>query len=133
MQQLKNSLVLRKDDYDIIQSLLRSTYQKHSFDRKNVEELQLDLKRAKLVTPEKFPSDAVGLNSRVKIKEETNDKIMEFIVVTPEKANVKERKISVMAPIGAALIGFRQGQQVKWQVPSGKKTFTIMEVSNHRD
>ncbi len=133
MQQLKNSLVLRKEDYDIIQSLLRNTYQKNSFDRKNVEELQLDLKRAKLVTPEKFPPDAVGLNSRVKIKEDTNDKIMEFIVVTPEKANVKEKKISVMAPIGAALIGFRQGQQVKWQVPSGKKTFTIMEVSNQHD
>lgn len=75
----------------------------------------------------------MGLNSRVKIKEDTNDKIMEFIVVTPEKANVKEKKISVMAPIGAALIGFRQGQQVKWQVPSGKKTFTIMEVSNQHD
>ena len=133
MQRSKSSLVLRKDDYDIIQSLLRNTYQKHSFDRKNIEELQLDLKKAKLVSPEKFPVDAVRLNSRVKIKEDTNDKIMVFVVVTPEKANIKERKISVMAPIGAALIGFRQGQQVKWQVPSGKKTFTIMEVSNQHD
>jgi regulator of nucleoside diphosphate kinase len=130
MQQPKNSLVLRKDDYDVIRSLLRNTYQKHSFDRKNIEELQLDLKRAKLVTRENFPPDVVRLNSRVKIKEEPNDKILELIVVTPEKANVKERKISVTAPIGAALIGFRQGQRVKWQVPSGKKTFTIMEVYN---
>ena len=131
MQQSINSLVLRKDDYDIIRSLLRNTDQKHFFDRKNVEELQLDLKRAKLVTPENFPPDVVRLNSRVKIREETNDKVLEFIVVTPEKANVRERKISVMAPIGAALIGFRQGQRVNWQVPSGKKTFTIMEVDNH--
>jgi regulator of nucleoside diphosphate kinase len=112
---------------------LRNTDQKHSFDRKNVEELQLDLKRAKLVTPENFPQDVVRLNSRVKIKEESNDKIFEFIVVTPEKANVKEHKISVMAPLGAALIGFSEGQRVNWQVPSGKKTFTIVEVDNMYD
>ena len=133
MQHSIYSPVLRNDDYDIIRSLLRNTYQKHSVDRKNMEELQHDLKRAKLVTPENFPPDVVRLNSRVKIKEESNDKILEFIVVTPEKANVRERRISVMAPIGAALIGFREGQKVKWQVPSGKKTFTIMEVHNYHD
>jgi regulator of nucleoside diphosphate kinase len=35
-----------------------------------------------------------------------------------------------MAPIGMALIGFRKGQKVKWQVPAGKKTFTIVDVIN---
>jgi regulator of nucleoside diphosphate kinase len=130
MRQLRNSLVLRKDDYEIIQSYLKTGPHKHSFDRKNAEELRMELKRARLVSPDKFPGDAVGLNSKVKIKEDQNDKILEFILVTPDKADIKERKKSVMAPIGTALIGFRQGQKVKWQVPSGKKTFTIMEVSN---
>lgn len=130
MKQSGNNLVLRIDDHEIIQSCLRNSFQKHSFDRKNAEELKLELKRAKLVSPEKFPADVVRLNSKVKIREDNNDKIIEFIVVTPDKADIKERKISVMAPIGAALIGFRQGQKVKWQVPSGKKTFTIVEVTN---
>ena len=52
------------------------------------------------------------------------------MLVTPDKADIKQRRISVMAPIGTALIGFRQGEKVKWQVPAGKKTFTIMEVIN---
>ncbi|WP_315818658.1 GreA/GreB family elongation factor [Paraflavitalea speifideaquila] len=43
---------------------------------------------------------------------------------------MKARKVSVVAPVGAALIGFRQGQKVSWQVPAGKKTFTILEVIN---
>ena len=133
MQQSKNSLVLRRDDYEIILSYLRSSSQKHYFDRKNAEELKLELKKAKLVGPEKFPVDVVRLNSKVKVQEDQNNSIMEFTLVTPDKADIKERKISVMAPIGAALIGFRQGQKVKWQVPSGKKTFTIMEVRNHYD
>lgn len=132
MQQ-RNNLILRKDDYETIQSYLKNGPHKHSFDRKNAEELKVELKKAKLVSPANFPKDGVRLNSRVKIKEDQNDKTMEFILVTPDKADIKERKISVMAPIGTALIGFRQGQKVKWRVPSGKKTFTIMEVSNNYD
>ena len=130
MRQLKNSLVLRKDDFEIIQSYLRSGPHKHSFDRKDADEIKLELKKAKLVSADNFPADVVGLNSKVKVIEDQNDKVIELILVTPDKADIKERKISVMAPMGIALIGFRQGQKVNWQVPSGKKTFTIMEVSN---
>jgi regulator of nucleoside diphosphate kinase len=133
MQRSRNSLILRKDDYEIIRSYLKTGPHKHSFDRKNAEELKVELKKAKLVSPDKFPEDAVRLNSKVKLKEDRHDKVLELILVTPDKANIKERKISVMAPIGTALIGFRQGQKVKWQVPSGKKTFTIMEVLNQYD
>ena len=48
----------------------------------------------------------------------------------PDKADIKQRKISILSPIGTALIGFRQGENIRWQVPSGKKTFTILEVNN---
>jgi len=61
---------------------------------------------------------------------EDQDDLMELMLVTPDKADIKKRKISIMAPIGAALIGFRQGEKVKWSVPGGKKTFTIVEVIN---
>lgn len=86
--------------------------------------------KQKLVSKKDFPSDVVRLNSKVKIKTEGRDGLMELMLVTPDKADIKERKISIMAPIGTALIGFRQGQEVRWQVPAGRKTFTIMEVSN---
>jgi regulator of nucleoside diphosphate kinase len=54
------------------------------------------------------------------------------MLVAPDKADIKEKRISVMSPIGTALIGFRKGQKVKWQVPAGKKTFTILEVINEQ-
>lgn len=130
MQNLKNQLVLRKDDYEILISCLRNGQMRSAFDRQNLEDLETEIKRAKLVNPENFPSDVVRLNSIVRIKEEDKDKVMELTLVTPDKADIKQRKISVMAPIGTALIGFQQGQKVKWQVPSGNKTFTIMEVIN---
>jgi len=130
MQKQNNQLVLRKDDYEILISYLNNIHGRGAFDRKNAEELKNELKKAKLVNKANFPGNVVRLNSKVKIKSEKKDEIMELVIVTPDKANIKERKISIMAPLGTALIGFRQGQKVKWQVPSGKKTFTIMEVIN---
>jgi len=82
------------------------------------------------VSKEDFPIDVVRLNSTVKVRAEDQDDLMELMLVTPDKADIKKRKISIMAPIGAALIGFRQGEKVKWSVPGGKKTFTIVEVIN---
>ena len=130
MKKTNNQLVLLRDDYDLMRSLMSNRSGKTLFDRRNTEELVAELKKAKLVGIDEFPHDAVRLNSTVKVKTEDKDEILELIVVTPDKADIKERKISIMAPIGMALIGFRKGQTVTWQVPAGKKNFTIVEVIN---
>ena len=131
MKEIKNTLVLRKDDYTLLSSYLNNMRIQSSFDRQNAEELSAELKKATVVNNDDFPHDVVGLNSKVRIKTEGKHEEMELIIVTPEKANIKETKISIMAPIGTALIGFRRGQKVKWKVPSGNKTFTILEVNNY--
>jgi regulator of nucleoside diphosphate kinase len=130
MQKLKNQLILLREDYKLLMSYLNGWHRKSAFDRRNAEELHNELKKAKLVSKDAFPSDVVRLNSAVKIKTDGKDEILKLTLVTPDEADIKENKISIMAPIGAALIGFRQGQKVKWHVPGGKKTFTIMEVVN---
>ena len=119
-----------KDDYNLLKTYLNNRSGKTTFDRQNAEDLLAELKKAKLVSKDEFPADVVRLNSTVRIKPEDKDYVMELMIVTPDKADIKERKISIMSPIGTALIGFRQGENVKWQVPSGKKTFTILEVNN---
>lgn len=130
MKKTNNRLVLLVDDYKLLISYLNGGHSKTAFDRRNAEDLRIELKKAKLVNKDDFPDDIVRLNSKVRIKAEDNEKVMELMLVTPDKADIKQRRISVMAPIGTALIGFRQGEKVKWQVPAGKKTFTIMEVIN---
>jgi regulator of nucleoside diphosphate kinase len=130
MQNINKRLVLRKDDYNLLTSYLTGGNRRTAFDRRNAEDLQGELKKATLVNKDDFPPDVVRINSIVRIKAEDKNEIMEFMLVTPDKADIKEKKISVMAPIGTALIGFRKGQKVKWQVPAGNKTFTILEVIN---
>lgn len=130
MQALNKQLILRKDDYNLLVSYLKSGLSNSMFNRQDAAELQTELKKATLVNTDDFPPDVVGLNSKVKIKSEGKKDILELMLVMPDKADIKKRKISIMAPIGTALLGFRQGQVVKWQVPSGKKKFTIIEVAN---
>jgi regulator of nucleoside diphosphate kinase len=130
MQKIKSRLVLAKEDYEVIMFYIRRGSPTITFNRQDAEELEIELKKAKVVDKEDLPDDVVRLNSKVTVKEEKENKMMELTVVTPEKANIKERLISVMSPIGTALIGFRKGQRIRWKVPSGKKTFTIMDVQN---
>jgi regulator of nucleoside diphosphate kinase len=133
MKKEKEGLLLRQDDYEVLLSYLRGTQINTAFDRHNAEDLQMELKKAKLVNKQDFPPDVVRINSKVKIRENSKNSVMELVLVTPDKADIKQRRISIMAPIGTALIGFRKGQKVAWQVPSGRKTFTIMEVTNTAD
>ena len=109
-------------------SCLKKGLNRNSFNRKDSEELETEIKKARLVKSEELPTDAVRLNSTVTIKDEKDAKIIQVIVVTPDKANIKQKKISIMSPIGRALIGFRKGQKIRWEVPAGKKTFTILDV-----
>ena len=126
MQKIKEKLVLSKNDYEIIRSNIRN--HQGSFNRQDAEELIIELKKARLVLPDEVPPDVVRLNSRVIIRDEKENKLIEISVVTPEKADMKQRRISVLSPIGTALIGYRKGDKVRWKVPAGLKTFTILEV-----
>lgn len=130
MPATNSGLVLRMDDYKTLISYLNGANPKTAFDRGNAEALQAELKKATLVDKKDFPADVVRINSMVWVKSDEKDDVMQLMLVTPDKANIKERKISVMAPMGTALIGFRKGQKVTWRVPAGERTFTILEVNN---
>ena len=132
MQTTKKQLILTEDDYNLLHAYLNTGLHRSAFDRRSADMLQAELRKAKLVNKNEFPHDVVRLNSKVKEKADHNEDVNELILVTPDRANIKEKKVSIMAPIGTALIGFRQGEQVKWQVPAGKKSFTILEVVNEQ-
>ena len=130
MQNTRKQLIVRKDDYEIIMNYLKQGLGRNNFNRKDVEDLETELRRAKLVNKEELPGDIVRLNSIVTIKDEKEAKPLQVTVVTPDKSDIKQRKISIMSPIGTALIGFKKGEKVSWKVPAGKKTFTIVDVIN---
>jgi len=130
MQKVKEQLMLTKYDYEVILSNLKNGLVQATFNKQDAEELSEELKKAKLVDDEDMPPDVVRLNSSVTVKEERENKVLKITIVMPERADIKQKKVSIMSPIGTALIGYRKGSKVSWKVPAGRRTFTILEVSN---
>lgn len=130
MKKIKNNLILLKDDYDLLNMYIRSGMHISRRDMKNAEELKEELKKAVVMEKEHFPADVVRLNSKVKIEDKSTGRLFEFTLVLPEKANLGLGRISILAPLGTALIGYRESQEIEWVVPAGKKNFNILEVNN---
>ncbi|MEO5946424.1 MAG: GreA/GreB family elongation factor [Chitinophagaceae bacterium] len=128
MKKEKTPIIMGINDYNTIIHHLTYYVGQNTFSGKDAIELGKELKKAKVVDTEYLPPDVVRLNSKVTIRDEKEGRLLELMVVTPDKADIKQRKISVLSPIGTALIGFCKGHKLNWKVPSGTKSFTILEV-----
>ncbi len=130
MTKKNKQLLLIEEDYQLLNAYLNGSRSRTSFDPQNAAILKEEIKKARRVKKDVIPGDVVRINSSVRIRKENDSKELELTIVTPEQADIKNRKISVMAPIGTALIGFRKGETVKWKVPAGTVSYTIIEVVN---
>jgi regulator of nucleoside diphosphate kinase len=127
---IANDVILLKEDFEILNSYVKTQHGMQVNEKENFSKLYGEIKKAQIVDPEDFPSNVVRLGSTVKVKDLETKRDLEITIVLPQQADIKQKKISVLAPIGTALIGFRKGRKVSWNVPAGKKDFKIMEVTN---
>ena len=98
------------------------------FSTNDINKLMSEINRAKVVKPKRIPPDVVTMNSIVKI---TNlDKNISYTIqlVYPENADTKAKRISIFAPIATALLGYRKGDIVDWEVPQGNTTIRIDDI-----
>jgi regulator of nucleoside diphosphate kinase len=125
-----NPVILLKNDFEILNGFVKNLQGMQVNEKENFRKLYDEIRKAQVVKEEDFPSDVVRLDSRVVIKDLQTKRDMTITVVLPQNADIKQKKVSVLAPLGTALIGFRKGQKVSWEVPSGRKDFKILEVDN---
>ena len=98
----------------------------------NKKQLLAELNSAKVMSDEELPEEAICMDSEVEIQEVISKQKFTFQIVLPSEANMKQNKISVFAPIGIALLGYRTGSKVKWEMPNGLKTFEVLKVNNSK-
>ena len=130
MHKQREQLLVTKDDHAVIMGHIKSGLHRSTFNHQEAEALQAELKKALIVERDQLPEDVVCLNSTVTVNDEMAKRTIEITLVTPEKADIKRNKISILSPIGTALLGFRKGAKVAWKVPAGLKTFSILDVQN---
>lgn len=97
-------------------------------DNPYLENLEDELDKARVVDPKNIPDNVVTMNSIVRIKDLDTGEEKTFTLVFPGKTNITENAVSILAPIGTALIGYREGDIIEWEVPAGTKRFQVMEV-----
>lgn len=83
------------------------------------EALEAELDDAEVVDPSQIPSDVVTMNSRVRYVDEHTGEEHEVTLVYPFEANADEGRVSILAPVGAALLGLAIGQSIAWLMPDG--------------
>ena len=131
MKKKKQKLQLRRRDYDLLLRYVHSRMTPMSGEQKNAEQLYEELKSAKVYEDnESLPEDVIGLFSDVEVEEKQSGRSMKFSIVLPTQANMSKQRLSIFAPLAIALMGYRKGQEITWEMPSGKKIFHVKEVSN---
>jgi regulator of nucleoside diphosphate kinase len=96
--------------------------------RDDLRGLEGELEHAHVVAPADVPPDVITMNSKARVRDVETDEEMTYTLVFPDKANVDEGKISVVAPIGTAMLGQRVGDEFEWEVPAGSVRLRVEEV-----
>jgi regulator of nucleoside diphosphate kinase len=93
------------------------------------EKLEEELVRAQVVPREQIPADVVTMHSRVVFEDEGTGERREITLVYPGSADIGAGKVSVLTPVGTALLGLRVGQSMELELPGGgKRRYRVAEV-----
>ncbi len=96
--------------------------------RDDLRGLQSELENARVVAPADVPPDVITMNSKARLRDLDTGEEMIFTLVFPGNADIEHDKISVVAPIGTAMLGHRVGDEFSWEVPAGSVRLRVEEV-----
>lgn len=115
-------------DYTKLRLLLSTTLYSSAHNAAH-RKLREELDRAAVLDPAVFPADVVTLDSTVTFEDLATGEFEEYTITFPERADVDSKRISILAPIGTALIGCRVGDIVKWATPGGIRKLKVRHVT----
>jgi regulator of nucleoside diphosphate kinase len=123
-----SKIIINRLDYARIKKCINDAKQFKSITSIEADNLLKELDSAKIMEPESIPSNVVTMNSIAKITFLSNDKQVQFQIVYPDKANLKDNKISIFSPIATSLIGYKVNDEIEWIVPGGLTKIRIDEI-----
>jgi regulator of nucleoside diphosphate kinase len=124
---VRDRIFITEADFDKLRRLIagrRST----GVDAEHLNELEQELERAEVLGDgEPIPSDVVTMNSEVRLIDLDSGEIKVYKLVFPSQAR-SENALSVLAPIGTAILGYRVGSVIEWRVPRGVRRLKVLDV-----
>jgi regulator of nucleoside diphosphate kinase len=122
-------LIVTHMDYHNIMSLLENPgYMTTDEMRENAKRLKTDLMAAEKVNDDEIPYEYVKMHTVFELKSDGEPNGRTITLVYPEEADIEKNMVSILSPVGSAVIGYRLGDTVKWKVPAGESFLKISKI-----
>jgi len=121
-------LRLTTADHERLRLLVDAAIQSQPRLRETLAPLQAELKRAEVLAAADIPSNVVVMGATVQIEDRESGELDTYTLVYPEQADGAEGRLSILAPIGMAIIGFAEGDSFIWRTPGGQRQLYISKV-----
>ncbi|MBB5436503.1 regulator of nucleoside diphosphate kinase [Pedobacter sp. AK017] len=122
---MTTSIILSTGIFDLLKDHIR----RRKLSKYNQEKLEQELRNARQILSKDIPADVVTVNTRVRVKELETGAEFNYTLVPPAKARNKHNTLSILSPIGVAMVGYGQGSELKWEMPEGIRAYRIEEVT----
>ena len=122
------TIYVTEHDYARLNGLIEGNRERNFSDMQYLKRLEEELDRAEIVDPKEIPADVITMRSKVRLKDLVTGETNTYSLVFPTEANFTEGKISILAPIGTAILGYKQGDTIEWPVPAGVRRLKVDEV-----
>ncbi|NLN64049.1 MAG: nucleoside diphosphate kinase regulator [Clostridiaceae bacterium] len=123
---MQKEIYITEVDRERLKRILSEALNSGKASEQAITKLEHEISKAVVVNPHQIPKDIITMNSRAVLH--LDDEDMEVSLVYPEDADRISNKLSILSPIGTAILGYAEGDIVQWQVPSGVTEIQIKEV-----
>jgi regulator of nucleoside diphosphate kinase len=125
----KKKVMIIKEEYNkLLEMIAEMDCSADDRTKERLEELEKELKACSIIDSTELPSDLVSMDSTVEFTDVGSGEVLKYTITWPETADFENNKISVLAPIGTALLGYKAGDEIEWKVPAGTKRFKINNI-----
>jgi len=121
-------IYITEDDARRLRPLVRATTLPKGPDAENLKRLESELERAHVVPESDLPANVIAMNSTVELEDLTDGERFTYTLVYPEHADVDQGRISILAPLGTAMLGYRVGDTFEWPVPGGTIRVRVLRL-----
>jgi len=126
---MKNAIYITERDAKRLNQLIERTSPAEGRLQEYLARLKAELDRAEIVQEDHLPNGVITMNSVVEIEDLSDGEVETYTLVFPEEADASEGKISILAPIGTGMLGYRAGDEFEWETPGGKIRLKVLKVS----
>ena len=121
--------MINATDYEELRSAIAAMDKLSERELAELSGLRTDIARAEIVAPENTPNDLITVNGCAEVLDLDTGERMRLTFVFPRDANAEEDKISVLAPLGTAMLDQRVGDEFEWSVPYGRRRLKVLTVA----